>query len=75
MHCHSPKTLDGRCTVRSTTATSQYPIEEWHETMPAPTLADTILDHLVNNAHRIRLTGESMCKVHGQRELASESPE
>ena len=56
-------------------ATSQYPIEKWHGTMPALTLADTILDHLVNNAHRIQLTGESIRNVHGQLELASESSE
>ena len=42
------------------------------ETMPDPTLADAVPDRLVNNAHRIQLTGESMRKVHRQRELADD---
>ena len=67
--------LDDRYTVRSTIATSQYPIDKWHKTMPDPTLADAILDRLVNNAHRIQLTGESMRKVHGKLDLASDNTE
>ena len=63
--------LDDRYTVRSTIATSQYPVDKWHETMTDPTLADAILDRLVNNAHRIELTGESMRKVRGREELSS----
>ena len=62
-------THDDRYTVRSTIATSQYPLDQWCETMEAPTLADAILDRLVNNAHKIQLTGESMRKVKGQQEL------
>ena len=41
--------------------------------MEDPTLADTILDRLVNNAHKIQLTGVSMGKVQGQKELENES--
>ena len=65
--------LDDRYTVRSTIATSQYPLGKWYETMEDPTLADAILDRLVNNAHKIELTGESMRKVQGQQELENES--
>jgi len=65
--------LDDRYTVRSTVATSQYPLGKWYETMEDPTLADAILDRLVNNAHKIELTGESMRKVQGQQELENES--
>ncbi len=65
--------LDDRYTVRSTIVTSQYPLEKWYETMEDPTLADAILDRLVNNAHKIELTGESMRKVQGQQELKNES--
>ena len=65
--------LDDRYTVRSTIATSQYPLDKWYETMEDPTLADAILDRLVNNAHHIQLTGESMRKVQGQQELQNES--
>ena len=64
--------LDDRYTVRSTIVTSQYPMDKWYEIMDDPTLADAILDRIVNNAHKIALTGESMRKVQGQRELANE---
>lgn len=43
--------------------------------MPDPILADAILDRLVNNANRIQLTGESMRKVRGQLEFASDTIE
>lgn len=66
------KFLDDRYTVRSTIATSQYPIEKWHETMPDTTPEDAILDRLVNNAHRIQLTGQSIRKAQGQLELAND---
>ena len=36
-------------------------------------LTDAILNRLVNNAHIIQLTGESMRKVQGQQELGNES--
>lgn len=64
--------LDDRYTVRSTIATSQYPLDKWYETMEDPTLADAILDRLVNNAYKIQLAGESMRKVQGQQELENQ---
>lgn len=54
--------LDDRHQARSTIATSQLPIENWHEAMADPTLADAILDRLIHNAHRIEMKGESMRK-------------
>ncbi len=54
--------LDDRIQKRSTIATGQMPVEHWHETMPNPTLADAILDRLVQPAYRIKLKGESMRK-------------
>ncbi len=44
----------------STIVTSQLPVDQWHEAIGDPTLADAILDRLVHNAHRLTLTGESM---------------
>ena len=44
--------LDDRHQVRSTIATSQLPLENWHQAMADPTLADAILDRLVHNAHK-----------------------
>jgi DNA replication protein DnaC len=37
-------------------------LENWHESIGDPTLADAILDRLVHNAHKINLKGESMRK-------------
>lgn len=54
--------LDDRHQVRSTIATSQLPVKNWHEAMDNATLADAILDRLVHNAHRIALAGGSMRK-------------
>src|SRR5688500_12280009 len=54
--------LDDRHQCRSTIVTSQVPVENWHEAMADPTLADAILDRLVHNAHHIKLKGESMRK-------------
>lgn len=65
--------LDDRYTVRSTIVTSQYPIDKWHGIMNDPTLADAILDRIVNNSHKIQLTGESMRKAQGQREMETGS--
>lgn len=54
--------LDDRHGKDSTIVTSQLPIDEWHEAMPDPTLADAILDRIIHNAYRIELKGESMRK-------------
>jgi DNA replication protein DnaC len=54
--------LEDRYGVRSTTVTSQFPVENWHELIADPTLADAILDRLVHNAYKINLKGESMRK-------------
>src|SRR5919201_480019 len=51
-----------RSQVRSTLGVTQLPVEAWHPALAAgdPTLADAILDRMVNNAHRLALTGSSM---------------
>ena len=46
----------------STIITSQLPVENWHETIGDPTIADAILDRLIHNAHRIHIKGGSMRK-------------
>lgn len=47
---------------RSTLATSQLPIDKWHDIIGDATMADAILDRLVHNAYKINLKGESMRK-------------
>lgn len=52
--------MEDRYQLRSTIVASQLPVETWHEVIGNPTVADAILDRLVNNAYRISLTGGSM---------------
>ncbi len=44
---------------RSIIATSQLPIVHWHEGLGDATVADAILDRLLQRTHRIELTGAS----------------
>jgi DNA replication protein DnaC len=52
--------VEDRNQLRSTMVVSQLPVDSWHQAIPDPTLADAILDRLVQNAHRIVLKGGSM---------------
>ena len=46
--------------ARSTLLTSQLPVSSWHAQIGDPTIADSTLDRLVHNAHRLELDGHSM---------------
>ena len=61
---------DDRYRLRSTVLTSQLPPDRWHELVGDPTLADSILDRMVHNAHRFDLRGESLRKVRDRAEIA-----
>jgi DNA replication protein DnaC len=52
--------IEDRSQLRSTLVASQLPVESWHAAFADPTLADAILDRLVNNALRVALKGPSM---------------
>jgi DNA replication protein DnaC len=54
--------LEDRHDLRSTVVAAQLPVDNWHEIIGAPTLADAILDRLIHNAYKINLKGESMRK-------------
>jgi DNA replication protein DnaC len=54
--------LEDRHNLKSTLITSQLPIENWHEQIGDPTLADAILDRLVHSSHTLKLEGDSMRK-------------
>lgn len=58
---------DTRYQSRSVLLTSQIPVASWHSQIGDPTIADSILDRLVHNAHRIELQGESMRRKRGNK--------
>ena len=51
--------VEDRYGARSTILTSQLPVENWHDHIADPTIADAVLDRVVHNAHRINLKGPS----------------
>jgi DNA replication protein DnaC len=55
--------IEDRHGLASTIVAAQLPIENWHENIRDPTIADAILDRLVHNAYKINLKGESMRKL------------
>jgi DNA replication protein DnaC len=57
--------LDDRYQKRSTIFAGQLPIENWHDWIADPALADAILDRIVHNAYRLHLQGESQRKTRG----------
>jgi DNA replication protein DnaC len=54
--------IDDRHTQSSTIVSSQIPVSAWYDIIGEGTIADAILDRLVNSSHRIDLKGESMRK-------------
>ncbi len=57
--------IEDRVGLRSTIVTSQLPVTMWHEALGEPTVADGILDRLLEHVHRIELHGESLrCGKH-----------
>jgi DNA replication protein DnaC len=59
--------IDDRHQRGSTIITSQVPVENWHDVVADPTIADAVLDRIVHNAHRLELKGDSMRKITAQR--------
>ena len=58
--------MDDRNGSSSTVIISQLPTDQWYQSIGDNTLADAILDRLMHNAHRIKLKGESMRKIHSK---------
>lgn len=54
--------IEDRHKTKSTIITSQLPLEKWFEAIGDSTIADSIMDRIVNNAHKIDLKGPSMRK-------------
>ncbi len=62
--------FEDRYGVGSVLITSQLPLDQWHQVIGDPTLADAILDRLVHNAYRLELDGESMRKRQAAKDQA-----
>lgn len=54
--------IDDRAAHKATVITSQLPIEHWHAWIGDATIADAILDRLMQRNHRFTLKGESLRK-------------
>ena len=52
--------IDDRASNKATIITSQLPIEHWHAWVGDATIADAMLDRLMQKHHRFTLTGESL---------------
>lgn len=61
--------LEDRHGARSTVVTSQMPVENWHDYIGHPTIADAVLDRLVHNAHKLKMKGPSRRKEKAQASL------
>jgi DNA replication protein DnaC len=55
--------IDDRAGRKATIITSQLPIEHWHEWIGDATVADAMLDRIMQNHHRLTLMGESLRKA------------
>ncbi|MFV0482524.1 MAG: ATP-binding protein [Bacteroidales bacterium] len=63
-HCRHSKCSDEEYNKTSTIASSQIPIPVWYDIIGEGTIADAILDRLVNSSYRIYLKGESRRKIY-----------
>lgn len=61
---HLLEILEDRYGNRSPLVTSLLPTASWHALIGENAYADTILDRLVHNAHRITLEGETQRHTH-----------
>ncbi len=57
-----PAELDDSLLEQMIFTVPSAPLENWHEQIGDPTVADVILDRLVHNAHKINLKGKSLRK-------------
>ena len=54
--------IDDRYNKTSTILSSQIPVSAWYDIIGEGTIADAILDRIVNSSHRLDLKGESLRK-------------
>lgn len=66
--------IDDRAGNKATIITSQLPVEHWHAWIGDTTVADAILDRIMQRNHRLTLTGESMRKPESKKEKSRKIP-
>lgn len=66
--------LDLRYRKASSLFATQLPVNQWHQQIQDPTLADAILDRIVHDSLRLLLQGESMRKLTSKIQPQSETP-
>jgi DNA replication protein DnaC len=54
--------LEDRYERKSFIITSQLDIPMWYDYIAEPTIADAIMDRLINTSHHVELKGQSMRK-------------
>ncbi|MEC5159874.1 integrase [Janthinobacterium sp. CG_S6] len=52
--------FDDRAGNKATIITSQLPVEHWHAWIGDATIADAVLDRIMQRNHRFTLTGDSL---------------
>jgi DNA replication protein DnaC len=60
---HFLEVMDDRGGSRSTVLTSQFPVDNWHDLIGSPTLADAVMERILSNSYRLLLSGETMRPV------------
>lgn len=55
--------FDDRYSQRSCMFISQFPVASWHPKIEDPTVADALLDRIVQNSIRLELSGDSMRRL------------
>jgi len=60
---HFLEVMDDRGGSRSTILTSQFPVENWHDLIGSPTLADAVMERVLSNSYRLVLSGDTMRPV------------
>lgn len=58
--------IEARNQLSSTIITSQLPVKDWYNYLQNNTVADAILDRIVNSSHRITLEGDSLRPKYGK---------
>ncbi len=61
--------IDDRASHKATIITSQLPIEHWHAWIGDATIADAVLDRIMQHHHRFNLTGDSLRQTTANKQI------